>query len=687
MKFNRSNLSLVFDSVRYLGSRQMALYAWYRLGVASGYLAWKTEREQRKLATLSHSISLHSIFTLPKVEEIRKIIGSEGIRQILNEADEIVDGSFRAFGGDPVPIRIAIAGELKPWTEYEKGNAQFLDRNQENGDEGTASISDIKFIWETARFGWVYTLGRAYLLTGNEKYPSAFWDYFNKFLASNPPNIGPNWCSAQEVAIRLMAFVFASQVFVHAQGSTSERKNRLARAVVEHAVRIPPTLSYARAQNNNHLLSEAAGLYTAGLALRDFPEAKHWRELGWEWFLRGLSSQIAADGTYVQHSTNYHRLMLQLALWIKLIAKSVNEQFPTQQSVLLASTTRWLLAVCDKESGNVPNLGPNDSAYLFPLTVCDHQDFRPVLQAAVSMFLNKQGFEPGPWDEMALWFNDEGVIENKIKEQNHIPNRSQMSLSTTPHILRSSSGKSWAYYRIVHFTSRPGHADQLTLDLWWRGLNIARDAGTYLYNGVPPWNNSLTRSDVHNTISINGMDQMRRVGRFLYLDWAQGEVIEGKRHKDGTWQQLTAQHDGYRKIGLIHRRTVIALDDNNWGVEDHIEADKNGNYDQGTPIQAGLQWLLPDLDWSIEKDSLALSSPFGIITIKFTCEGHDVTNSIMLVSAGKLLYGSGEISPTWGWYSPFYGKKVPALSLRLTITDVLPLNIQTYWHFPLPSDG
>ena len=33
--------------------------------------------------------------------------------------------------------------------------------------------------------------------------------------------------------------------------------------------------------------------------------------------------------------------------------------------------------------------------------------------------------------------------------------------------------------------------DQLHLDLWWRGLNIAQDAGTYLYNADPPWDNPL----------------------------------------------------------------------------------------------------------------------------------------------------------------------------------------------------
>ena len=101
--------------------------------------------------------------------------------------------------------------------------------------------------------------------------------------------------------------------------TTPERVSLLANIFIDHASRIPPTLSYARAQNNNHLLSEAVGLYTAGCALPYHPEALRWRELGWRWFNQGIQSQFSEDGAYMQHSANYHRLALQLALWMRLL--------------------------------------------------------------------------------------------------------------------------------------------------------------------------------------------------------------------------------------------------------------------------------------------------------------------------------------------------------------------------------
>ena len=41
--------------------------------------------------------------------------------------------------------------------------------------------------------------------------------------------------------------------------------------------------------------------------------------------------------------------------------------------------------------------------------------------------------------------------------------------------------------------------------------------------------------------------------------------------------------------------------------------------------------------------------------------------AIQIARAGELIYGSGKISPTWGWFSPTYGYKYPALSFGVTL--------------------
>ena len=94
---------------------------------------------------------------------------------------------------------------------------------------------DVKWVWEAGRFGWAFTLGRAYRLCADERYPQAFWDYTEAFWQANPPYRGPHWLSAQEAALRLMALVFAGQVFAGlatqhtAAAGKSGRLNRRAR--------------------------------------------------------------------------------------------------------------------------------------------------------------------------------------------------------------------------------------------------------------------------------------------------------------------------------------------------------------------------------------------------------------------------------------------------------------------------
>ena len=58
----------------------------------------------------------------------------------------------------------------------------------------------------------------------------------------------------------------------------------LYRSIADHADRIPPTLSYSRAQNNNHLVSEAVGLYTAGALLQQHPRSHKWKRIGLKYF-------------------------------------------------------------------------------------------------------------------------------------------------------------------------------------------------------------------------------------------------------------------------------------------------------------------------------------------------------------------------------------------------------------------
>ncbi len=679
-----SRLSLAFQALRELGPSQLGLYALYQLGLKTGHY-------RRQLnAIRNHSIKENQDFhfkihnCLPALPERGKLIEllGEQTGSLFAEADEIVGGQVHLFGGQPVPLVLATPEPPGDWTEYESGKTP-------SGNQ------DIKFTWEPGRFAWAYTLARAYHLSGEERYAESFWHYTETFLTANPPYLGPHWSSAQEVALRLVALSFTAQVFFPSRHTSPERLDSLAHAIAAHAERIPPTLPYARSQNNNHLISEALGLYTASAALPDHPSAPKWHKLGWTWLKRALRTQISQDGSYTQHSTNYHRLMLQAALWALAVQDNSFPDQPIPPDILarLGTATIWLWKLVDGENGHVPNLGHNDGAYILPLTVCPQHDFRPVIYAAARRFLTLRVLPEGVWNEMAVWLcqpPDQDATE-AAEETWHTAPKERTLNTQAPHVLRIPSSNSWAYLRVAKFNSRPAHADQLHLDLWWHGLNLTQDPGTYLYNAPAPWDNSLMNTIVHNTVMVDGQEQMRRAGRFLYLDWAQAKVTANEYASDGSWESVTAEHDGYRKMGITHQRKVTAYTNGHWEIMDQLNGASNAIH------TARLQWLLPDWEYELQegaieenpsKCEIRINSPLGWITLitavipPFGDAKPPMTTNVQLVCAGKLVFGSGTALPILGWTSPTFGNKIPALAFIFEITQTMPITLKSEWILP-----
>jgi hypothetical protein len=597
--------------------------------------------------------SIDFLLPLPSRDQLAQTLGEDGKAALLKEADEIVAGQFRRFGDELAEINLTPPQPLYHWTAYETGRADLRP-----------STFDLKYLWEPARFGWAFILGRAYHLTQDAKYAEAFWKYFEIFTASNPANLGPHWMNGQEVAVRLMALIWAAQVF---DTQDEKRKASLITSIAQHATRIPPTLVYAQSQNNNHLVTEAVALYVAGRTLKNH----QWRDLGWKWLNWAFQNQISGYGEYIQHSTNYQRVMLQAALLAEAVR---DEDWPMATKQALGRTTHFLFSMLDSTSGRVPNLGSNDGALILPLSVTPFNDFRPTVQAAARAFLKTQ-MPAGVWDETSLWL---GLVPV------------QKTYSPEHYIDHLRGQNSWAYLRASRFPSRLTHMDQLHLDLWWRGLNIAQDAGTYLYNAPAPWDNALVTTRVHNTIMVDGREQMTRAGRFMVLDWANAYSKNEIAADENVLGRAKATFKGYRDVK--HERTVSVSRDERWTV-----------LDQFSPMPGRpalhiyrIQWLLPDWKWevaSVPEDvdgigyDLRLLSPHGWLTVRlwvdyFFAATYDDKFSAGLACSGERLWGNADVSVVDGWVSTTYGKKEPALSFSMTAASSSFAGFMTEFIFP-----
>lgn len=629
-----NRLRLALKTLSQLGVRPVALYGLYQIGLRSGHY----RRLDSSLLRTAQQAARSPLppFPLPDPQKLKRNLSPAARQSLIHEANSITAGRVRLFGDKTVPLQLAYRGRLQHWTAYEK------DRHLLSAL--IAPQSDIKFTWELARFGWAYTLGRAFHISRNEKYARLFWAHFDRFEKGNPPYRGPHWMNGQEVALRLMALVWSAQVFGSARASGVRRLARLGRAIAKHAARIPPTLVYARSQENNHLITESTALYLAGVALGHAP----WRDLGWRWLNRGLRRQIGPDGEYIQHSTNYHRLMLQSVLLADAARRARQDSWPAATRQSLARAAHWLFSRIDPQSGRAPNTGANDGALILPLSSSDFDDYRPTVQAAARAFL-RTALPAGDWDELSIWL---GLPAN---------NQAASSAAYLAEHLRSRDA--WAYLRASSFKSRLSHMDQLHLDLWWRGLNIASDAGSFLYNAPPPWDNPLVSSRIHNLVTVDGLEQMARAGRFLVLDWFPAYSKHVLSADLPTLGQVTSTHRGYERLGIRYQRTLSLLEGNRWRVRDDLL------FRHPAVHTLRLHWLLFDGDWSLRQrgleTSLRMYVPGGRINVTITAAGFLAAPHVALIRAGKILQGNAQAYLHEGWISPTYGRKVPALSLAL----------------------
>jgi hypothetical protein len=625
--------------IKELGPFQLIPFALYQMQLRNGTLKRQIAPPCPTLSDPLQALKNAFLFDLSTSSD------KKNPSAVIKAADEVTAGSFHPFSGETARLDLTLPfSTLLHWTGYS---------DQVDGQ-------DIKKIWEPARFSWVFQLCQAYCLHADDALAHTFWHHLEIFLAANPEGQGPNWVSAQEVALRFIPWLFAAQTFQNSSESTPERWQLLVQAIWQGTARIALTLNYSRSQNNNHLLSEALGLMLGGRVFCQTSLGRRWWNTGLKEFQRAILNQVETDGTYSQHSTNYHRLMLHLALLAQEIVSDANRTLSSNVKERLAQATRWLSAQIDEASGWVPNLGHNDGSNLLPFGCCDYLDYRPIVQAASLAFLGSPCLPRGPWDELSHWLGFKTNIETS----------QPASPINSPAVLRLGDRQTWATLRSVQFHSRPAHADLLHVDLWHNGINLLADAGTYAYNLPEPWQNRLSSTLVHNTVIVAGQNQMLRDGKFLWLGRARAFAlpVQPKRQAAILYCNLP--------VAYTQARTLIWLPGQGFTILDQIELARLEKVLQSVSIQ----FLLPDWHWQFADNTLTLTNQkqqFSLHISAIDPADHSaVAGTVSLVRAGESLLGN-ETNPIRGWFSPTYLVKNPALSLMLTYSTTKSLEIKT----------
>jgi len=514
---------------------------------------------------------------------------------LLEQADRIMDGTLPYFSFH--------------WMEQENPPDWF--RNPFNGKvleapgrhwskipDFSSGPGDIKCLWEASRFGWLGILARAQKVSGNSAYLGTLNDWLDDWIKRNPLNQGPNWKCGQETSFRLLALLNAATIL----GQAEEPSEKLVELVSLHLRKIASNIRYAYAQRNNHATSEAAALYIGGswlLGVRG-PDRKRnsgYAREGRRALEKLLKSLTYEDGSFSQHSIVYHRLLLDTLN--SVLYWNIRLQLPRFSEAFYERVTRvfdWLYALVD-ESGDAPNLGPNDGTMLLSNHSCDYRDFRPSLQLASLLLKERPAFREGPYNEALYWAGFKNIKE--IAEP----------LAKTSRVFPSGyvvmqGADSWAMLRFPNFKFRPSHNDALHFDLWAGGNNLLFDAGSYSYN-PPPESKvpDLKSVHSHNTLSFDGREQMPRLGRFLMAKWLKplkvGQLLQ-LEHQSGSWE------GSYRDAaGNIHAREV-SWSKNSWEIRDQFS---------GVADMVELGFNFQECNYTLDQQGNRLTLPWGSLKV------------------------------------------------------------------------
>jgi len=477
---------------------------------------------------------------------------------------------------------------------------------------------DIKGIWELSRFDWMIAWATQ-VANDDADALQRLNCWVEDWVAQNPPYKGPNWKCGQEASIRVMHMAAAAWIL----GQDDALERGLADLFVCHLERIAPTMSYAIGQQNNHATSEAAALFIGGALLAQYDgRANRWEQKGRRWLENCARNLIADDGSFSQYSLNYHRVVLDTYSFCEALRRRLGlAPFSDLLYQRLSAATKWIYAMTDPVSGDVPNIGANDGARLFQFSGSDYRDYRPAVQLAAALFCQADAFGPGAWNAPLQWL---GV---NVGDQN-LPYVSESFDSGGFHVLRQGDGV--AVLRFPRFKFRPSQADALHVDFRHNGVNLLRDAGSYSYNADgAEW---FAGTAAHNTIEFDGRNQMPSRGRFLFGSWLRSHSVSFTSDEDC----VTATAGYTNDSGGQHCRE-LTLSDHEIVCQDTI----SGVFDT-----AVLQWRLAPLNW--QKDGKVVQ-----------CDNYKIEMSIDGVAIGPDLQTIAE--------SRYYQSQQEVPSLKLGV--------------------
>lgn len=642
MKFFRGIVPLADLSARVLRRLQaLRVRTRYRLGLP--------EPDPREVDIAPHFRHLIDATQRSTITAHYRDLFPEAVCAELDEAYRLAAHSFTVLGhtmdyGD----RIAWSRDPVSGRDWPRGFSPDIPYR------GPERLGDIKFPWELNKHQYFFTLGKAAWLKNDPIFAIEIVRQIDHWIEDNPCYCGINWISALEVGTRAISWIMA---FPFYEDRCERRfRRRLAKSLAQHMLFVQQHLSTG-CFANTHLVGEAAALVVGGLFLNS-PHSRRWLDQGLALLEQEIERQVTPDGVHMERSVAYHRFFLDHYYLVSGLFAANGRSLPAEVLSKMERMTNFLMDILFP-NGSAPAFGDGDDARGLWLRADCPSDYRALLALGADLF--KRGdfkAAAGGLPEEVLWLlGTEGVTrfqELTLRQPDH---GSIAYPAGGYYVMRGGWGAAdpvlvFDCGPLGHGPAGHGHADALSFQLFAGGFPFLVDSGTFSYNLDYSWRDAFRSTKAHNTVVVDGQDQSIPGDR---MSWKSMATARCHRWLSTRWFDLVdGEHDGYLRLPdpVMHRRIVVFFKPDTWWIRDQLDGKGRHN------LKFFLH-LRPDC--SIEEEEkeagIILRSPEGVGLNTWILEGaHETTSPEILIG------GSEE---RVAWFSPIYGVRVPARTLRV----------------------
>jgi Heparinase II/III-like protein/Heparinase II/III N-terminus len=573
----------------------------------------------------------------------------------IARADRILSGVFTVFS-----LTEANLGFPPNWNRDPKtGRNAPLDFGKTLDYRNPDIVGDIKYLWELNRHLELVSLAQAWHLSGDERFLDGARLLLNSWFDQSPYPKGINWSSSLELAIRLINWSFAWQIFggqdspLFYGSENGDLKHRWLGSIYQHCFFIDRHFS-RHSSANNHLLGEYAGLFIGSVTWPLWKPSVHWLEHSRAGLETEVLMQNAEDGGNREKAIWYQHEVADMLLLCGLVGRANQLDFSKNYWARLEVMLEFIASLMDT-SGQIPMIGDSDDAVMVEFSV--QRDVYRSLLATGAVLFNRGDFKAKStvFDDKTRWLlgdKNEDCFNVIVCDYVELPVHRVFresgyyilgsAFETSDEIRMVADAGSLGYLSIAAH----GHADALSVTLSVGGKEVLIDPGTYAYHTQPVWRDYFKGTAAHNTVRIDQLDQSISGGNFMWVKHAQAECLEFRSEdRKDLW---IAQHDGYLRLRdpVNHQRTV--------------RFDKaNSSFEIKDSLICSRRHIV-EIHWHCHEDCVVACEAQGI-QIRF----EDVlVHMTMSDPSWQAEIIRGQDDPPLGWVSRCFDTKVPCTTIR-----------------------